>query len=218
MNKVFFEHVIFDLDGTLSDSREGIYKAAVHMSEKLEIPPPTEKQLADLIGPPLQQGLEHVFGLKGDRLELGVRLFREYYGERGLLENTLFPGIGELLTKLLKRGARLYVATAKLEPYARKVLENFSILDNFLDIAGADYQGLKAGKEELVLSLMQRNGIHDPDTVVLVGDSRYDVHAAAAVGIDSIGVAYGFSSLEEMESYNPDYLVRSVHELSELLT
>jgi len=218
MTNVFFEHVIFDLDGTLSDSREGIYNAAAYMSKMLGIPSPTEKQFADLIGPPLQKGLKDVFGLEGDRLDTGVKIFREYYGEKGLLENALFPGIRELLLKLTEKGCKLYVATAKLEPYARKVLVNFGIHDFFRDIAGADYQGLRAGKDELVLSLMQRNGILDPDAVVLIGDSRYDIEAAAAVGIDSIGVAYGFSTFEEMESYDPDYLVHSVDELTGLLT
>ena len=134
------------------------------------------------------------------------------------MENKLFPGIESLLRRLFEKGSRLYVATAKLEPYAIKVLVNFGLYDFFLDIAGADYHGVKAGKEEILLSLMQRNGIFNPDAVVLVGDSRFDIDAAAAAGIDSIGVAYGFSTYEEMESYNPDYLVRSVDELTALLT
>lgn len=218
MSGNLFEHIIFDLDGTLSDSREGIYNAAIYMSRELGLPPPTDHQFANLIGPPLQQGLKDVFHLEGKRIDLGVKSFREYYGERGLYENAIYPGIQSLLQLLLERGKRLYVATAKLEPYARKVLGNFGILDLFSDIAGADYNGLKAGKEELVLSIMQRNGISDPDAVVLIGDSRYDIHAASAVGIDSIGVAYGFSTCEEMASYDPDYLVKSVDELTALLT
>lgn len=217
MTTAFYNHIIFDLDGTLSDSRKGIYNATFFMCEKMGIQTPTTGQLTDLIGPPLQEGLRKVFGLDDKYIDIAVKTFREYYSEKGLFENELFPGVVSLLSTLAKEGRQLYIATSKFEIYAWKVLQFFKIQGYFADIAGADYNGLKAGKDSLILTLLQRNGISDPDNIVLIGDSKYDIEAAGSLGIDSIGVAYGFSSFEEMTGYNPDYIVSNIDELHHLL-
>lgn len=217
MSAAFYDHIIFDLDGTISDSRKGIYNATVYMCENMGIRLPTESQFADLIGPPLQQGLNKVFGLQGESIDMAVKMFREYYGEKGYVENELYPGINLLLSSLAGDDRQLYIATSKYEIYARKVLQFFNIHGYFTDIAGADFNGLQAGKDALILMLLQRNGITDPDSIVLIGDSKYDIDAANLLNIDSIGVTYGFSSYDEMTGFNPDYIVKNVEELRHLL-
>jgi len=212
-----YKHIIFDLDGTLSDSREGIFNAYYYTASKLKLELPGEDKMATLIGPSLQRGFSDVFGLSGDRIDQAVQAFREYYGTKGLFENRLYDGIRELLRDLDRAGALNYVATAKYELYAGRVLNHFQILPFFKDIAGADYNGNHADKLSLVLALLQRNGIRNPDEMVFIGDTRYDLDAASELEIDSIGVSYGFTPHAEIEKLNPDYIARNVLELRNLL-
>jgi phosphoglycolate phosphatase len=212
-----YKHIIFDLDGTLSDPREGVYNAYYYAAAKLNLKIPDLNVLATLIGPPLQKGFADVFGLQGKEIDEAVAAFREYYGERGLFENILYDGIRELLEELTQTGTPVYVATSKYESYAKRVLENFGILQFFTDVAGADYSGYHATKTGLVSGLLLRNGIRDPLEVVVVGDTNYDIDAAAELELDSVGVSYGFSSYEEILRLNPDYIAQSVKELRGLL-
>lgn len=212
-----YKHIIFDLDGTLSDPRKGVYNAYYYAAAKLNLKVPDVDILSTLIGPPLQKGFTDVFGLRGKVIDEAVAAFREYYGDRGLFENVLYEGIRELLEELNRSGTPVYVATSKYETYAKRVLENFGIMHFFRDVAGADYNGYHATKTGLVSGLLLRNGIRDPLEVVVVGDTHYDIVAAAELELDSVGVTYGFSSYEEIERLNPDYIAKTVNELHDLL-
>jgi len=215
--RTLYKHIIFDLDGTLSDPREGVYNAYYYTAAKLKLKVPDVEILATLIGPPLQKGFADVFGLQGKEIDAAVAAFREYYGDRGLFENKLYEGIRELLEDLKQTGTPVYVATSKYEMYAHRVLENFGILQYFTDVAGADYNGYHATKTGLVSGLLLRNGIRNPLEVVVVGDTHYDINAAAELELDSVGVSYGFSSYAEIERLNPDYIAQTVNELRNLL-
>ena len=215
--KSVYKHVIFDLDGTISDSRQGIYNAYHYAADKLGIQLPPGDNMASLIGPPLQQGFREVFGLSEGDIGKAVEVFREYYGQKGLFENTLYEGIEPLLSALAHANAKLYVATAKYQLFADRVLNYFNIFSYFQDVAGADYEGIHAGKTNLVAGILMRNGITDPSDVVVVGDTRFDIMAAAALEIDSVGVSYGFSSMEEIEKMNPDYIAADVAALKQIL-
>lgn len=216
MNSVY-KHIIFDLDGTLSDSREGIFNAYYYTFNKLNMDSPDESTLMNLIGPPLQKGFADAFGMQGADNENAVKVFREYYSTKGLFENKLYDGMKDLLGHLVQAGASLYVATSKYNVYANQVLQYFGIASCFKEIAGADYGGYHASKVDLVAGILRRNNIQDPMEVVIIGDTRYDIDAAAELGIDSIGVTYGFSSYEDIEAYDPDYIVENVEALLRLL-
>ncbi|MBN1791547.1 MAG: HAD hydrolase-like protein [Bacteroidales bacterium] len=216
MNSVY-KHIIFDLDGTLSDSREGIFNAYYHVFDRLNLKYPDRDTLMTLIGPPLQKGFEDVFGLRGSENENAVKVFREYYASKGLFENILYDGIPKLLERLIGAGALLYVATAKYHPFASQVLRHFAIDAYFADVSGADYSGHHASKTELVARILRKNNIMDPMEVVMIGDTRYDMEAAAELEMDSIGVTYGFSTKEEIISFDPDYTAGSVEELEHIL-
>lgn len=215
--KYFYKHIIFDLDGTLSDSREGIFNAYKHTIEKLDLSMPQNKQLTSLIGPPLQQGFSNVFGIAGDEIDEAVKIFRTYYADKGLYENSLYDGIEALLDDLVRSGALLYVATSKYIDYALKVLEHFNIRKYFVDISGADYHGNHALKVNLILELLRRNSIKSPDDVIIIGDTKFDIDAAAELEIDSVGIAYGFTTPEEITSFNPDYIAKNVNDLRSIL-
>ncbi|HLO57592.1 MAG TPA: HAD hydrolase-like protein [Bacteroidales bacterium] len=212
-----YQHIIFDLDGTLSDSREGIFNAYYHTFEKLGISDPGKEKLQSLIGPPLQKGFSDVFGLQGEANQMAVKVFREYYAEKGLFENQLYDGMKDLIEKLFQSGATLYVATSKYIVYANQVLKHFGISQYFREIAGADYSGYASSKVELITGILRRNGIQDPLDVVIIGDTHYDINAATELAIDSIAVAYGFTPEEEVVTYNPDYLARKVSDLYRFL-
>lgn len=215
--KTCYKHIIFDLDGTLSDSREGIFNAYNYACEKLNLQRPDKDILMTLIGPPLQKGFADVFGLQGAEIENAVKVFREYYASKGLFENELYDGIKFLLGILDSEGALLYVATSKYSIYANQVLEYFGIAHYFTEIAGADYSGFHASKVDLVAGVLRRNNIRDPFDVVLIGDTRYDIEAAAELGIDSIGVTYGFSSPDEILDLDPDYIAATPEDLQRIL-
>jgi phosphoglycolate phosphatase len=212
-----YKHVIFDLDGTLSDSRTGIYNAYCYTFEKLGLSHPGDEALKTLIGPSLQKGFSDLFKLQGAENEKAIQVFREYYSSKGLYENTLYVGIKDLLEELNREGVLLYVATAKYQVFANQVLDYFGISRYFQEISGADYQGNHAVKVDLVAGILRRNGIHNPDSVVVVGDTRYDIEAAAELEIDSIGVTYGFTTEAEIAAYNPDYIASRVSDLYPLL-
>lgn len=214
--KTCYQHIIFDLDGTLSDSQKGIFNAYYYTFSKLGLSDPGKEVLKTLIGPPLQKGFADVFGLKNEKVDEAVKVFREYYSIKGLFENELYPGIKELIHKLYKCGGSLYVATSKYIVYANQVLEYFGIQQYFREVAGADYNG-HASKVDLVTGILRRNGIHDPLDVVIVGDTKYDIDTATELAIDSIGVTYGFSTEEEVASCNPDYIARKVSDLESFL-
>jgi phosphoglycolate phosphatase len=112
--------------------------------------------------------------------------------------------------------ASLYVATSKYFVYANKVIEYFGLASYFKEISGADYDG-RITKVDMIAGLLRRNGIHDPADVVIIGDTRYDIDAATELDIDSIGVTYGFSTVEELSSCNPDYIAHSVSDLYRFL-
>ena len=214
--KTCYQHIIFDLDGTLSDSREGIFNAYYHTFKQLGLADPGKEKLQTLIGPPLQKGFSDFFGLYGEQNELAVKVFREYYSSKGLYENCLYEGMKPLIQKLFASGATLYVATAKYIVYANMVLEHFGIAQYFREVAGADYSGF-ASKVDLITGLLRRNGIQDPLDVVIIGDTHYDINAATELAIDSIAVTYGFSSEEEVATFSPDYIARKVSDLHRFL-
>jgi phosphoglycolate phosphatase len=215
--KVIYKHVIFDLDGTISDSREGIYNAYRYTIQKLGLASPDQEILKTLIGPPLQKGFAGVFKLEGKDNENAVKVFREYYADKGLYENILYDGMYNLLEELNASGVFLYVATAKYLVYAKLVLKFFGIEHFFTEIAGADYEGKHAGKLELIAGILRRNCIIHPEDVVVIGDTRYDLDAAKELEIDSVGVAYGFTTYEEITSFDPEYVARNVKDLREIL-
>jgi phosphoglycolate phosphatase len=215
--KTLYKHIIFDLDGTLSDSREGIFNAYYHTFAMLGIKKPDKEKLMTLIGPPLQKGFADIFGLQGAENENAVKVFREYYASKGLFENMLYDGMKELLEKLSLAGAYLYVVTFKYNLYANQVLNYFGIANYFKEISGAEYYRINTSKVDLIIGLLRRNGIHDSSEVVLIGDTRYDIEAAAELEIDSIGVTYGFSSAKEVTSFDPDYIADHVNDLHRLL-
>ena len=211
-----FTHIIFDLDGTLTDNTHGIGKSLQYALKKMQLDGYSDEILKNFIGPPLQQCFKTNFGLNEKQTAMAVDYFREYYGEKGWSDNVPYPGVNELLEELHRTGKQIYVATAKLEKFARMILHKFG-LDIYLnDIQGADYSG-NHSKAKLIQQIMDRNRIQPSDHVVMIGDTLFDIEGARETEIAVIAVGYGFGSKEELLARNPDFFAEDIDELYEIL-
>ncbi len=216
MHQVNYKNIIFDLDGTLTDSKQGIINSVYAACKRLGVTLPETGNFHLSIGIPLQEYFRKIIGVPDEKIGDAVTYFREYYGRKGVYENHLYPGIEKLLDSLSKRAA-LFVATSKLEKYALVVLDYFNIRRFFKGTAGADASGTHAGKTELVKRIMTLHHIQYRDSTVMIGDKKMDIDAAKDCGIDSIGILYGYGSVEEINHAGPTSVAGSVEELGNLL-
>jgi phosphoglycolate phosphatase len=212
-----FTHILFDLDGTLTNPRLGIGNSLKYALRQMQIDGFSNEILEQFVGPPLQDSFKRLFGMNDRSTALAVEHFRTYFGEKGLFENEPYEGIGELLEALHLSGKRVYVVTSKLEKYAKMIMQHFEF-DRYLDdLQGAEATGEHSGKGFLIEQLMARNRIKPSASVVMIGDTHYDLIGAQENNISSIAVGYGFGTAESLTNCNPNYLVDSVEELAELL-
>lgn len=208
-----YSNIIFDLDGTLSDSRDGIINAAIYAAKNLELPSVAKNILLDHIGIPLQDYFAKLYNTSPKQTNEAVKQFREYYAEKGAFENTMYPGIFDLLHCLKKSNKHLFVATAKYEKYAMVVLDYFKITGFFSGIVGADASGIHADKTTLVKKVMSDFNIPSNSGTIMIGDKNYDIIAAKNNNIDSLGVTYGFGSIKEINEASPTYILNTSQEL-----
>ena len=210
--------VLFDLDGTLTDSAQGVINGVLHACEQLGIEPPEAEIIHKFLGPPLSHSFREYAGVEPAKIIEAVRIYREYYDEIGKYENSVFDGVPELLTELGNQGKRLAVATSKVDYAAVSILEHFNLDHHFEVIAGADvtgeFRGTKAG---VIAHALEELRMCDGTSVVMIGDREHDIHGAQAHELPSIGVTWGYGSREELESAEATVIVASLSVLSELL-
>lgn len=213
---MFAKAVLFDLDGTLTDSGEGIINCAVFAMERLGIPVPPREELGVFVGPPLWDTFRQ-FGVPADRVDEAVEIFRSRYVPIGKFENTPYPGIREVLEVLRAQGRKLYVATSKPEVTAREILEHFDLSRYFTEICGASVDKTRSSKEDVIAYLLSLDACKEHS--VMVGDTAFDVIGAAAHGIPTIGAAWGYGKTEDMVSagaaaiaQTPEDLLRIIEE------
>jgi len=215
MNK--FSHIIFDLDGTLTDNTRGIESSVRYALDKMQIDDFDGIVPKQFIGPPLQWGFRNLFGLNERNTELAVEYFREYYSVHGLLENDPYPGIFEMLEELHFAGKHLYIATSKLEKFALQISEHFGFNKYIVQLKGADYKGEHATKATIISHLLESRQLPSSKDIVMIGDTLFDIEGGKENGLSTIAVTYGFGKKEDLEKAGPDYLVESVEELYEVL-
>lgn len=213
-----FNHIIFDLDGTLTDNTQGIENSLKYALNKMQIDEFPENIMEQFIGPPLQWGFSNLFEMNERNTKLAVEYFREYYGENGWHQNDPYDGILEMMAELDAMGKRMYVATAKLEKYALKIIEYFEMDKYIIQTKGADYGGKKATKATIISDLMQMQQLVPSTDIVMIGDTIMDIEGGHENEISTIAVNYGFGKEEELKNSNPDYFVEDVEELFEILS
>lgn len=206
--------ILFDLDGTLTDSGEGIINCAQYAFQQMGYPVPPREEMGVFVGPPLWDTFEK-FGIPKERADEAVQIFRSRYVPIGKFENTPYPGIRELLEALGAEGNLLYVATSKPETTAVEVLEHFDLARYFDRICGADLEKKRNSKDAVIAYLLNMTG--SDAEMVMVGDTEYDVLGAAAHGIPTIGVSWGYGDVAAMEKAGAKAIANSTEELLEML-
>lgn len=189
--------ILFDLDGTLTDSGEGIINSVIPALEHFGLPVPSREELRVFVGPPLHDSFRR-FGVPADRTDEAIQVYRTRYIPIGIFENAPYPGIETLLQTLRAAGHRLYVATSKPEPMAVQVLERFHLAQYFHRICGATLDTSRSTKEAVIAYLLEENG--QADNMVMVGDTKFDVIGAKAHGIPTIGVSWGYGTVGELKA------------------
>ena len=211
------KYILFDLDGTIIDSKEGITKGIQFSLEAFGIHIEDRDELAQFIGPALRDTYKEFYGFNDQEAELALEKYREYFAPIGVYENVLYDGIVDLFEELKEAGKVLIIATAKPIVYAEKILKYHNIRDYFSFVAGCELDGRRSTKKEVIQYIFESMKITDPQSAIMIGDRDYDVIGAKETGLDSIGVCYGFGSLEELKDAGATYIVRDVEELSRLL-
>ena len=206
--------ILFDLDGTLTDSGEGIINCASLALEHFGIPVPDRETMRVFVGPPLDKTFRE-FGVPADRTDEAIRVYRSRYIPIGRFENTPYPGIRELLETLRDRGHRLFIATSKPEGMSVEILEHFELAHFFTDICGATMDGSRSTKEDVIAYLFGKN--RGEGKILMVGDTVYDILGAKAHGIPAIGVAWGYGNVQEMTEAGAIAIAESTDELLALL-
>ncbi len=209
-----YENILFDLDGTVSDTGDGICRCFEETISSFGADP-SAFNLRRFLGPPLKQAFLEVFGDEKTADE-AVERYRKNYFEKWIFVNSLFSGMKELLLTLRDKGERCFVATSKYEPYAEQILKKLGVADCFLGICGSDAGETRSEKAEVLRYLTCRYDL-DPKQCVLIGDTVYDLKGAQTVGMDAVGVTYGYGSEAELRRYPSVKLCPSVQALSEFL-
>lgn len=235
-----YKRVLLDLDGTLVDSGRGITNAVMYALDKMNIPIPDRNELYRFVGPPISESFNNFFGLSGEENDRAVRLYREYYREKGLFEDEIYDGVPKLLIRLKRAGLTLILATAKPREFAERLLRHFDFFKYFDLIVGASMDASLIRKNDIIRRAVEAaadlkpygaacggrksSGKPDPgenevgatDTV-MVGDRDLDILGAKAAGIDSIGVLYGYGSYEEIKNAAPTHIAKTAREVGDIL-
>ena len=188
---------IFDLDGTITDSGPGIMNAIRYAVKKRGLPEVPEEVLRSFIGPPLKEQFQSVFGLSEEEGTVMVTTYREYYSDKGIFENRVYDGVPETFERLKSAGVRILMATSKPEKYAKRIAEHFGFSQYFDFIGGACMDGRRTDKHEV--------------------DRRHDIIGAAKAEIHSMGVLYGYGSLEELEKAGAEMVAAEPGDISQIL-
>ena len=207
--------VLFDLDGTVTDPKEGITCAVAYALRQQGIIADPDT-LTPFIGPPLHESFPELFGLTETQTDRAIRDFRVYFSRQGWAENIPYKGMAEFLESLQKAGQKLVIATSKPEEFALRIMEHFGLAAYFHRICGAQGENrASARKGSVVADALRRSGTDGP--AVMVGDRRFDVAGAHENGLPAIGVLYGYGGREELTAAGADYLAADLHELKQLL-
>lgn len=212
-----FENILFDLDGTLTDPGVGITSSVAYALESYGIKVEDKTKLNCFIGPPLHESFMKFYNMSTLLAFDAITKYREYYNDRGIFENQVYCGIPGLLAKLKASGKTVIMATSKPECFAKRIAEHFGIDKYFDCITGSELDGRRVDKAEVIECALERMKITDRSTCVMVGDRRHDIIGAEKTGLSSIGVLYGYGSLEELEECGADRIADTVSALADLL-
>jgi phosphoglycolate phosphatase len=210
-------NIFFDLDGTLTDSKEGIVNCIYYALEKLGYPVPEGFNVNDCLGPPLRLSFRRLLKTNDEALiERAVEIYRERFSTIGLFENRVYPGIPELLSALRENDFKLYVVTTKPRVFAERIIEHFQLAQRFVAIYGTELNGQFDNKADLIEFILKARQLRAEETV-MVGDKREDITAGQANRTGTIGVTYGYGTRREITEAAPDDICGSPEEIGQII-
>jgi phosphoglycolate phosphatase len=210
------KYFFMDLDGTVTDPKEGITKSVAYALKHYGIQIDNLDSLCKFIGPPLTKSFQQYYGFTEEESKEAVQKYREYYVPYGIYENYLYDGMESLLKNVVKNGGRIVLATSKPQIFAEQILQHFHIDEYFTFIAGSNMDLSRSKKGEVIEYALTALGI-PAENVIMIGDREHDIIGARENNLPSIGVTYGYGSREELSDAKADYIVQSVSELEKLM-
>lgn len=211
-----FDCLLFDLDGTLTDSFEGVANCILYALEALNRPLPEKSSLRRFMGPPLHESFMQLTDGDTQATEEAVQKYRERYSSVGLFENSVYDGIPQLLQRLKHNGKHLLVATSKPEAFAKRILDKFELSRYFDFIAGASFDTSRDAKHQVIAYALKSLNV-DKEKTVMIGDRKHDVIGAKQNGLKSIGVLYGYGNLVELTAAGADYIAKTPNDIIRLV-
>lgn len=212
-----YKYLLFDLDGTLTDSGAGIINSIIYALSKFGISVPAHSQLYKFIGPPILESFSKYYGFDDVSCWEALRYFREYFAEKGIFENEVYPGVAEMLGELKSAGHSIILATSKPEESAVRVLEHFSLVQYFDFIAGSTMDETRSSKDAVIAYALSGAGITEKGSAIMVGDREHDVIGAKQNSLPCVGVLYGYGSRQELIDAGAEHIVETVGALKTLL-
>ena len=207
-----YKNILFDLDGTITDSKPGIVKGVQYALRCFGIDEPDLDKLTSFVGPPLYKSFMNYLECTEEEAKEVVECYREYYAETGLYENALYDGIDALLYQLKEAGYRIVLASSKPRIYVKRILSHFRVMRYFDIVEGSELDGTNTDKAELLAHMLEKWNLK-AEECVMVGDRKHDILGAKANGMDSIAVGYGYGSEDELSKAGPTYFFSTIEEL-----
>ncbi|HVJ48673.1 HAD family hydrolase [Desulfitobacterium sp.] len=212
-----YDVILFDLDGTLTDSKLGILNSVQYALNYFGIKEIDPESLTRFIGPPLKESFMEYYHFDEDMSILAIEKYREYFSSKGIFENAVYPMIPELLENLSSKDLKIILATSKPTDFAQRILDHFNLDQYFCFTGGSNLNGSRTKKSEVIAYALQKSDIQGKTNVVMIGDRKFDIIGAREIGIDSIGVLYGYGTRDELKMESPTYMVNRVDDLRGIL-
>ncbi len=217
--RAYFDAVLFDFDGTVVDSSEGIFKSLIYAFESDGKAAPPESTLKKFIGPPIYDSFKKNYGFSDGEIERLIKKYRERYSAEGCSELRLYDGIEQLLKRLKENGVKVATASSKPVKFIERILDENN-LSRYIDyVGGTDFDqiALGSGKTGILLNAMEHLGVTDKSRTVMVGDRKFDIDGAKGAGIKTIAVLYGFGSREEFIKHGAEYIAETVGDVEKII-
>jgi len=212
-----YNYLFFDLDGTLTDPKEGITRSVAYALQSFGIETENLDTLCPFIGPPLYDSFREFYGFTHEEARQAIQKYHERFADKGLFENKLYAGIPEYLATACQAGKTLMVATSKPDIFAEQILEYFDLKKYFNFVGGSSLDGSRPAKKDVIQHVIDTNQITDLSSILMIGDRKHDIIGAKQTGIDSAGVLYGYGDCTELEQAGADYIITNIADLQQFL-
>ncbi|MFT6746805.1 MAG: phosphoglycolate phosphatase [Glaciecola sp.] len=216
-HKVMSKHILFDLDGTLTDSSSGIINSIQFALNKMGVQEDDQKKLRAFVGPSLLSTFKNNYFSEEADQKQAIKYYREYFSTEGIYENSLYKDVIEMLDTIKEHNYKIALATAKPTYFANIILAHFNIDDYFDVVVGSHLTGTRTDKKDIIHEVKDQFGLPHPDTCTMIGDREYDILGGKHHQMNTIGVSYGYAKENEMQIVNPDHIVHCPLEISNII-